>query len=163
MICSNCKSNNASFFYTQNINGKETSLALCPNCAAKSGITGSMVSPLFNSFFSNNIKSKSDVIYAKKCTLCALSFSDILKMGKVGCPECYNTFKEELGDTIRSIHGAAKHVGLTPSGASLDETSKNEISEEEVLRKQLNEAIKSENYEEAAILRDKIKGLKGEG
>ena len=163
MICSNCKSNNASFFYTQNINGKETSVALCQSCAAKSGITGSMVPPLFNSFFTNAKREKSSYEATKKCSLCALSFGDILKMGKVGCPECYNTFKEELGDTIRSIHGAAKHVGLTPSGTVTTEAVKKELSEEEILRERLNEAIKAENYEEAAILRDKIKALKGEG
>ncbi len=163
MICSNCKNNNASFFYTQNINGQETSVALCQSCATKSGITGSMVSPLFNSFFANAKREKISYEATKKCSLCAISFSDILKMGKVGCPECYNTFKEELGDTIRSIHGAAKHVGLTPSGTITSETNKKELSEEEILREQLSEAIKAENYEKAAILRDRIKMLKGEG
>lgn len=159
MICSKCKSNNASFFYTQNINGKETSVALCHDCAAGAGIGTSMVSPLFNSFFTKVKKAETPNTPTKRCSLCALSFNDILSMGKVGCPECYNTFKEELGDTIRSIHGTAKHVGLTPTGT---EIVKKELTEEEILRGKLAEAIKVENYEEAAAIRDKIKALKGE-
>lgn len=160
MICSKCKNNNASFFYTQSINGKETSVALCHDCATKSGIGTSMVSPLFNSFFTKVKTNEKANSPAKKCSLCALTFNDILSMGKVGCPECYNTFKEELLDTIRSIHGTAKHVGLTPSGTAV---VKKELTEEEILRDKLAEAIKTENYEEAAAIRDKIKALKGEG
>lgn len=161
MLCSKCKTNNATFVYTQNINGKESTIALCKSCAKASGLDTSLVSPLFNSFFSNtkrNIQTEKDI---KKCTLCALTFNDILAMGKVGCPECYKTFKDELNSTIRSIHGSAKHVGLTPTGFHQEE--KEEPSEEELLRKKLNLAIEAENYEEAATLRDAIKALKGEG
>ena len=161
MICSNCKANTASFFYTQSINGKESSVALCHNCASKVGIGQSIVSPLFGSFFKNP-KAGRDNVSAKKCSLCALTFDEILKMGKVGCPECYNTFREELKDTIRSIHGITKHTGLTPSGITPCETKNAKVSEEDLLRERLNEAIMTENYEEAAVLRDKIKALKGE-
>lgn len=164
MLCSKCKTNNASFFYTQNINGKESSVALCKNCAASAGIGvgGSMVSPLFNSFFGDAKKSVRTGNTAKKCSLCALTFNDILSMGKVGCPECYNTFKDELVNTIRSIHGTAKHVGLRPDQSTETAVVKKELSEEEILRDKLADAIKAENYEEAAKLRDKIKALKGE-
>ncbi|MBQ8837052.1 MAG: UvrB/UvrC motif-containing protein [Clostridia bacterium] len=159
MLCSKCKTNQATFFYTQSINGNESSVALCKNCAETSGMN--TVSPLFGSFFGTPAKSTRDIQrQSKKCSLCALTFNDILSMGKVGCPECYNTFKEELGDTIRSIHGTAKHVGRTPSGTPANEIK--QLSEEEVLRGKLTEAIKTENYEEAAAIRDKIKALKGE-
>lgn len=161
MICSKCKTNNASFFYTQSINGKESSLALCQSCAQKADIGTSMVPPLFSTFITKNQASKN--ASAKKCRLCALTFSDLLSMGKVGCPECYNTFKEELSDTIRSIHGTAKHSGSSQiTTVKEDEFDAASPSEEEILRKELNEAIQSENYEKAAVLRDKIKALKGE-
>lgn len=162
MICSKCKSNTASFFYTQSINGKESSVALCKSCAEKAGIGTSMVSPLFNSFFAPAKRSRSTVDFQKKCSLCALTFNDILSMGKVGCPECYNTFKEELGDTIRSIHGTMKHIGLSPIGNTNDTATPKKETEEEILRERLNAAILDENYEEAAVIRDQIKALKGE-
>ena len=166
MLCNKCKANTASFFYTQNINGKETSVALCNACAESSGLAINTVSPLFGSFFGSAAKnSRSIKNEGKKCSLCTLTFTDILSMGKVGCPECYNTFKAELYDTIRSIHGTAKHTGLTPTGKSsvADKPPVAEKdSEEDTLRARLNEAISAENYEEAALLRDKIKALKGE-
>lgn len=161
MLCSNCKINTANFFYTQNINGSETSIALCKNCAAKKGITGSMVSPLFNSFLGTKIAGSKETS-AKKCSLCALTFNDILSMGKVGCPECYNTFKKELEPTIRSIHGSAKHIGSSPNKNTTTDIIKKELTQGELLRERLSEAIKCENYEEAAKIRDEIKALKGE-
>ncbi len=154
MICSNCKGNNASFFYTQKINGIEKSVALCKSCAEKMNIV-SPLSPLFASFLDKKTKTVNKNT-EKRCNLCALTINDIVAMGKVGCPECYNTFKDELENTIRSIHGSAKHVGLTASGKA----GNREISEEEKLRAKLEEAIRAENYEEAARLRDKIKALK---
>ena len=165
MLCTKCKTNTATFFYTQSINGKESSVALCKSCAASSGVGINTVSPLFGSFFGNTSKNVRNVqLQNKKCSLCALTFNDILSMGKVGCPECYNTFKDELGETIRSIHGSAKHAGLTPSGTEEISAVKEEIklSEEDILRQKLSEAISTENYEEAASIRDKIKALKGE-
>lgn len=159
MICSKCKTNQATFVYKQNINGKESTMALCPACAKDAGIVKSMVSPLFNSFLSNSSNIQHPQFSTKKCTLCALTFNDILSLGKVGCPECYNTFKEELKNTIRSIHGTAKHVGLTPSG---NLQISNNISEEEKLRIELENAIREENYEKAAEIRDTIRALKGD-
>ena len=162
MLCNKCKTNTASFFYTQSINGNESHVALCKTCAESSGLGINTVSPLFGSFFGNTAKNVRNINKeSKKCTLCALTFNDILSMGKVGCPECYNTFKNELEDTIRSIHGTAKHTGTTPIGDSAI-NEEQPLSEEETLRIKLNEAINTENYEEAALIRDKIKVLKGE-
>ncbi len=164
MLCSKCKTNTASFFYTQSINGKESSVALCKACAKSAGlgIGTSMVSPLFNSFFKNETQLSKTEPSAKKCSLCALTFNDILSMGKVGCAECYHTFKDELQSTIRSIHGTAKHTGRKPHQSTETAVIKKELTEEEILRDRLNKAIADENYEEAAKLRDAIKALKGE-
>ena len=157
MLCTKCKINTATFFYTQNINGKESSVALCNNCATADGL-GDTVAPIFSSLFETPTKKRvTNTQNTKRCTLCALTFSDILSLGKVGCPECYNTFKAELSNTIRSVHGNAKHTGLTPN-TEAEAT----VSEEEMLKIELKEAISAENYELAATLRDKIKSLKGE-
>lgn len=166
MLCTNCKKEQATFFYTQNINGNETSVALCDKCAKKAGVglqTTSMLSPLFNSFFDLPESGRQLRDRAKKCSLCALTFDDILSLGKVGCPECYNTFREELQNTIRSIHGTAKHSGLSPkNGANVTAQPQAEMSKEEKLRAELETAVKNEEYETAAKLRDQIKKLKGE-
>ena len=166
MLCSNCKKQTATFFYTQNINGKETSVSLCPDCAQKAGIgiQGDPFSPFFGSLFGGEaVKAPHHKAGAKRCSLCALTFADIAEMGKVGCPECYNTFREELKNTIRSIHGSAKHVGITPERSTdVAPVENGSLSEEGKLREALNIAIQTENYEEAARLRDLIRAQKGE-
>lgn len=162
MLCTNCKKEQATLFYTQSINGKESSAALCPECAKKAGIGNTnILSPLFHTAAQKNIATRNT---GKKCSLCGLHFKDILSMGKVGCPACYDTFREELADTIRSIHGGAKHCGLTPEHGKAVSVPQHaaDPTEEEKLRNALAAAISTENYEEAAKLRDAIKALKGE-
>lgn len=156
MLCTQCKKEQATLFYTQNINGKESSAALCPTCAKQAGIGGSNIfAPLYET-----VRKRTATPTAKRCNLCGLGWTDILSMGKVGCPNCYDTFREELRDTVRSIHGGAKHCGLSPVHSA--EAPAPAMSEEEKLRTALAEAIRTENYEEAARLRDTIKTLKGE-
>ncbi len=156
MLCTNCKKEQATFFYSQTINGKESSAALCAHCAKHADI-GAMnfLSPLFQPDFADKQNHRST---RKTCSLCGLTFADIQKFGKVGCPDCYKTFRDELQDTIRSIHGSTKYIGSAPADAA----TKPLQSEEEKLRTDLTAAIQTENYEEAARLRDAIKALKGE-
>lgn len=162
MLCTRCKQEQATLFYTQSINGKESSAALCPACAKQSGLGGTNIfTPLFHGMQRETHSEKS----IKRCNLCGLGWRDILSMGKVGCANCYDTFSEELQDTIRSIHGNAKHRGLTPlteANVSAKEPAP-QPNEEETLRAALAQAIEAENYEEAARIRDAIKALKGEG
>ena len=155
MLCTHCKKEQATLFYTQNINGKEASAALCPACAKNAGIgsTG-----LFSPLFSSHTQKEAKRVPSKRCNLCGLQWTDILSMGKVGCPTCYNTFRTELEDTIRSIHGGAKHF-MKQAPTKIE---KNEPSEEEKLRFALAQAIETENYEEAARIRDILKAQKGE-
>ncbi len=157
MLCSNCKKENAVFFLKQNINGKETSVALCKSCS-KSMVTQGGNFSFFEPFFKSDASSLS-ADSAKVCNLCGLSFNDIKKLGKVGCPECYNTFKDELSGIIRQIHGNARHCGSTPVNA-VDYSKP--ISKENTLKAQLELAISEERYEDAARLRDEIKSMKGE-
>ena len=157
MLCIRCKKEQATLFYTQNINGKETSAALCRACAKQAGLGGTNI---FAPLFHTANKAQPSASNEKRCNLCGLGWKDILSMGKVGCPTCYDTFHDELRDTIRSIHGSAKHCGMTPSVSAA--SMPKEPTEEEQLRNALAEAIKTENYEEAARLRDALKSLKGE-
>ena len=151
MLCSRCKKENANFLYKQNINGKQTSVALCNNCA-KAYSSNFLSFDVFDTFTEDKCTKNTKV-----CNLCGFRFSDIRSIGKVGCPECYNTFSDELDGIIKQIHGTATHTGTTP----IEHTTYKK-SELEILKDELNNAISEENYEEAAKIRDKIKDLKGE-
>ena len=149
MLCSRCKKENANFLYKQNINGKQTSLALCSNCA-KTYSSNILSFDIFDTFAKHNEDTK-------VCNLCGFRFSDIRSHGKVGCPECYNTFSEELDGIIKQIHGSATHTGTSPS--TLPPTKESKL---EILKEKLSQAISDEKYEDAAKIRDEIKALKGE-
>ncbi len=90
----------------------------------------------------------------KRCDCCGSSFDDILKSGKCGCPHCYEKFYEKLLPRIKNVQGGRiEHTGKTPNAgkSSEDQTL--------ILKEQLKTLIAEEKYEEAAVVRDKIKNL----
>ena len=40
-----------------------------------------------------------------RCEKCGCSFNDIVKSGKIGCADCYETFYDKLMPSIERIHG----------------------------------------------------------
>ncbi len=175
MLCERCKKNDATVFYKESINGKKKSYSLCEDCAAELEASGkinlhepdllNMFTPGFG--FGESIL---DGLFApvsaykpyleqsdeKKCRLCGSSFDDLVREGKAICPECYDTFDDELSETISRLHGSATHRGHMPKRLRVESDKKNEVKS---LQCELKEAIKNEEYEKAAELRDKIKEL----
>lgn len=173
MLCERCKKNNASLFYKETVNGKTTSMALCRECAAELEKEGklhiptqsfatlshsSAIDDLFSGLFTPK-KNTVNTADEKRCTLCSSTFSDIVKSGKVGCAKCYDVFRGELARTVQSIHGNVKHEGRAAGPEKEKNEKKAKLS---ALRSELNEAIKAEAFERAAVLRDEIKTLEGE-
>ena len=168
MLCDKCKKNTAQVYYTENINGNETKLALCHECAnemKKSGeitfgmpsIFGGMDSLLGSILAPQKITKTADT---KKCDLCGMSFADLRREGKAGCPRCYDTFADELERTVAGIHGGTRHTGKIPAKYEAKRADAEKIAE---LRAKINEAVVSEDYETAAKLRDEIKAIEGKG
>ena len=100
---------------------------------------------------------------------CQTTLENVFMGYPLGCRECYSIFEhiilKELiktgkvpkqlipKDTIKNV---ALHVGKSPYVAKDDLTIKKIGS----LHEALNEALKKENYEQAAWLRDQINTLK---
>ena len=184
MICNRCGKNYAEIYYKQTVNGKTVEYALCSHCAEemkKEGKMGFMVQPSFDDLFFgsegmlmlndllglNGNTKKNGRAEKKHCTLCASTFEDLVKNGKIGCAECYKTFEEELKGSIEKIHGKAKYVGKRPSrstSANVTETpplEKEEPKEDRLkrLRQELDAAIQSQEFEKAAVIRDEIRNI----
>lgn len=163
MLCENCKKNNATTYFKRNINGNIQEVYLCSECAAKLDL-GGMSSTLFDFFMPTKFRISPE--REKKTCSCGTTFYNISKTGKVGCPDCYETFRNEIAAILRKINGGKQHRGRVPKRFTKGETAaKSKVpaeNTEDVLRTQLAEAIKNENFEEAAKLRDKIKALKEE-
>ena len=172
MLCERCKKREATVFYTEIINGVKKSVALCESCDAEAEASGDYgkfsfevslkgeplgdINSLFGSLFGIPQYQKRPA-EAKKCTLCASTFADLVREGKAGCPECYKVFADELAPTISKIHGAAIHTGNVPERYREGLEKKNLIAETE---KELKRAVEAEEYERAAELRDKLRALK---
>ncbi len=177
MLCEKCGKNEATFYYHENVNGNEKTYRLCSSCAKELEQNGGigkfdeskifseysdpfaqMNSLLSAMFGDGGAKQLTGTKNEKKCPSCGSFFRDFAKIGKVGCPSCYEIFEEELRPTIGKVHGHTSHVGRVPSKFREKLDSKKKIA---ALEQEQKEAIKNENYERAAELRDEIKNLRG--
>ena len=167
MKCNDCNEKNASVFYREIVNGKETSLCLCADCAKKREDEGTFQMPklsspfgasFFDSFFAP-VKLQGKQRDQKRCTLCGMTFSDVAKAGMAGCPECYNVFSEELLPTLSRLHGSTVHKGRGPMSFDTSDTKDVRVIQ---LEKDLARAIEEERYEDCAAIRDSIKKIKEE-
>lgn len=160
MLCENCGKNTATTLVRTVVNGVVKEQRLCSKCAK--GYTGLPHSGLANMLASmlGDITDTRFIGEEAKCPICSASFSDIAKTGRVGCAECYKTFKNELLPYLKRVHGSTKHVGKVPNSAPLSVVPETENLE--ALRSQLSRLVSEERYEEAAVVRDKIRNLEGE-
>ena len=174
MLCEKCKKRTATVFYNENINGKMRSYSLCGECASKlrekgdlqdiTSMIGSFADPfselhdnLFGGFF--GLPALKSVSAEKKCPSCGSSYSMIAADGRVGCPECYTVFEDELARTIRSVHGTTTHTGTVPSRHRAKQERAEQLKK---LKRNMQEAIQREDFERAASLRDEIRQLEND-
>lgn len=183
MLCEKCKKNEATFYYHENLNGSEKTYRLCSECAEemeKKGEIGhtSLDKTLegLDSFFSDGIfgdpfKSMNNLLAGffnsgvkqvqaaeRRCPDCNLTFREFAANGMAGCPKCYETFAKELEPTITRVHGNSLHSGRVPAKFREKADMKKKI---ELLETEQKNAIRDENYERAAEIRDELKKLRG--
>lgn len=159
MMCDNCGKNPATTHLKTVVNGVVHQSHLCAYCAAKEGYNnfGSLsLTNLLTSMFSDSIGTGHSA--NKRCECCGCSFSDIVESGRVGCSECYTTFRDELMPSLNRLHGKAFHIGAAPEKEA--SAKKQEITIKE-LREKLSRAVENEEFEEAARLRDEIRAIEG--
>ncbi len=158
MLCQSCEKKEATTHIKTILNGELKEYRLCSDCAKKYGYAsflddaGFDLDKLFGSFMGGISAPRS----LKRCQLCGSSFEDIAKSGKVGCAECYDTFYDELLPSVRRIHGRTSHTGKLAHSAGAGVKLRNEIAK---CRAELEQAIKAQEFEKAAELRDRIREL----
>ena len=91
----------------------------------------------------------------KQCENCGTKFVDFRNTGRLGCPHDYQAFQAELLPLLESIHSSVRHAGKTPRRES-QAVRGQELTR---LRKELQKAVSSEEYEIAARLRDQIRQI----
>jgi len=159
MLCCICKEKPATVHYTQIAGDKTQKLDLCESCAKSKGATDptgfAFADLLLGLGASQEVEQAvggSDV----KCPHCGFSHADFKKSGRLGCPDCYQTFAEGLEGLLKTMHKGTRHVGKVPAALRQTREASDRIK---VLQKKLAKAIEEENFEQAAILRDELKQL----
>jgi protein arginine kinase activator len=159
MLCDVCKKNEASVHLTQIIDSKMQTVDLCEECSKAKGVddpTGFSLVGLLKGLAAapQESETRSDDSDLTKCPKCGFSIADFKKTGRLGCAFCYSVFAEPLEPLLKSMHKGLKHTGKVPHGLREVQDMNERLRK---LQQQLQEAIKVENFEEAAFLRDEIK------
>jgi len=162
MLCHDCGKKEATVHLTQVVNEEKVELHLCRECADKrrfhtpfEGVPFPLAEFLASMLDQSLVKKPSKTSRAR-CPTCGMHFSDFSKSGRLGCGNCYTTFKSQLNDLLRKIHGSTQHQGRVPLTQS---DVMKPLREESKLQEELKKAIREEDFEQAAELRDRIKAL----
>ncbi len=92
-----------------------------------------------------------------ECPVCGIKFVEFRNSGRLGCPNDYQEFRDELVPLLENIHGdPPRHNGKVPHRHPRNKQTQGELTH---LREKLRLAVNSEAYEEAARLRDRIRKL----
>lgn len=163
MKCDSCEEK-AKVFYTQVIEGQLKKFVLCEACAQKKGITNVddllMGSDLLaNSPPETKIQDIVAELNQEDCSACGFSLDDFRKVGRLGCPDCYQVFSREIVERLPSMHKGGVHKGYLPEGIAIKQALRSELAS---LAEKLENAIEDERFEEAAKLRDQISKIEKE-
>lgn len=171
--------NPASIFLTQIADGKVTDLALCKKCAKEKGVFDprklSLAEHLFPAEISGEVESfikrmiessyiddaEDDVLTSlpdmlTECPHCHYTLEKYQRSGLLGCPECYKTFATELQNLAEENEMAPEPAARPMLEPDYLDTPALERGRLELL---MQDAIRNENYEEAARLRDRLRNL----
>jgi protein arginine kinase activator len=156
MLCDNCGKEPARIHYKEIKDNETTEFHLCEKCASEKGIQVPQSKESFS--ISSILTGMAEEVGAdlSKCQACGLSYKEFRDSGRLGCSECYKTFKEQLKPLLRRIHGSNVHIGKSPHMSQGIFEKRREI---EALKMELSRAIESEDFEHAAEIRDRIKDL----
>ncbi|MBE3591255.1 MAG: UvrB/UvrC motif-containing protein [Firmicutes bacterium] len=138
-MCEECGQRPATVHVARRVNGHQTEMHLCAQCAMEKGEIGPLMqSPawMLEQFLAAlgglGVGSPGPAAGSAagpaaaplmppgrapgggRCPACGLPFQEFARTGMLGCAHCYEAFRHELGPAIRRIHGAARHVGHRP-------------------------------------------------
>jgi len=155
--CDNCD-NPATVHLTEIVDGEKTEKHLCEVCAANENITvkpAMGINQMVQEFLAQSQQAKrlSELV----CDGCGMSFLEFRHNGLLGCPRDYSAYGEVLVSLLQRAHeGADQHIGKVPKRAGTDQHRQNELLR---LRAALKDAVGTEDYEQAAAIRDQIQEL----
>lgn len=162
MKCDGCKKNEAHLVLHMITNGQVATRSLCMECAKKAheemtqafSTMGMTMAGLDDMRLDSAAAQREDLHLPRMiCASCRTAYEDIDHDTVFGCPQCYQAFHGQVIDYLSSLReqeqparAAAEPLHMEPAPVT-----------EGDLRERLNEALKTEDYEQAASLRDRLK------
>ena len=145
MKCQNCGKNEATFYYKSNINGRVMESHLCPECARQLGLVQDMRRPMMSSFWDD------DDFFTRPFRMLEPLLGGFGSRLLTEFPEPVDVTQQarraaEEPREANLVQGAAREKLSRPRPRHARET-------------QLRHAVETENFEEAAKLRDQLRSL----
>lgn len=162
MLCEDCRKQDATVHMKQVVNGQKIVLNLCSTCAKRRGFSNPLknipfpLADFLTSMVSGSVAEPDSEMMGLTCSSCGLTYDKFAKTGRLGCGECFNTFRQPLADLLRKIHGSNLHRGKRQASTA---EGMDTLKEEARLKEELKAAITHEDFERAAQIRDLIKDI----
>jgi len=160
MECERCHKNEATINLVRKVGDQVTKHFLCKTCAGEFGLKQEGAKFTFESILAAladlDLADSAPENIAELTCLCGHTFNQFRKRGRLGCSQCYTTFRRQLAVLLKKIHGDPRHLGKVPPRQQETIARYRELQE---LKDELEKAVQCENYERAAELRDQIKSL----
>jgi protein arginine kinase activator len=160
MLCELCKQTQATVHLTEIVNEQMAELHLCEACANQKGAQveshfglADLLSGLAD--FGKTQEPEEETT-TRACASCGMTYEDFRKVGRLGCADCYATFRRSLASLLKRIHGSTHHLGKAPARLVKPPKAKMELAD---LKKRLERSIEMDEFEEAARLRDQIREM----
>jgi len=158
MKCDRC-TKVATFHMTLIDKGEIRELHLCETCSQPYTVSQIAESNSGAAQPAGMTEAEQTAVEQLACDTCRLTFREFRSQGRLGCPDCYEAFKQELLPLLENIHGATEHAGKFPRRAPDASRRRQDLMR---LQSELRNAITDERYEQAAEIRDQIRQLEAE-
>jgi protein arginine kinase activator len=161
VLCEVCKENDVVITVTEIDGNGVRQVRLCEQCAAERGLQASVSAPapaitdFLQSVQQHIPPSQTDAV---RCSFCSSTLRDFRQTGRLGCPYCYTAFEQSLRELLRKVHGQGQHRGREYTGAQGALEAPVPASPDR-LRERLERAIRNEEFELAASLRDQLRAI----
>lgn len=160
MLCEECKAKDAAYTLSVMMGDEVKTRHLCEDCMAKmnmtlnSGSIKNLLSSILSAITGNDTKedAKPEIV----CPRCHTTLSQFTQSGHLGCPGCYEAFREKLQPMLLQIHGRVQHAGRQPLN---NEDAQRARTRQEQLTRLMEQAVALEDFETAAQLRDQLRAL----
>ncbi len=164
-MCEECGENEACYTISVMMNGQVTQRHLCADCMAKmnmnlaAGNIKHLLGAIMSAITGGSEDEAAPAIPPEQdvaCERCGTLLSAFTRSGKLGCPGCYQAFRQQLTPMLQQIHGRVQHAGRKPLDT---EDAQRRRALVERLNRQLEQAVSVEDFESAAVLRDQLRHL----